>query len=95
MCRVFFVARVFFFRRDDAVADVPLLSAPFLSTPRRSLEGNAALNGEKTSALAEEFKITPREVLAVVEHFKMSDGVRVDAVAVSYTHLTLPTIYSV
>ena len=39
------------------------------------------MNGEKTSALAEEFKITPREVLAVVEHFKMSDGVRADAVA--------------
>jgi len=43
------------------------------------------LNGEKTSALAEEFKITPREVLAVVEHFKMSDGVRVDAVASTST----------
>ena len=41
------------------------------------LEGNAALNGEKTRrSCAEEFKITPREVLAVVEHFKMSDGVR-------------------
>ena len=86
-CVACFSSRAFFFfRRDDAVADVPLLSAPFLSPPRRCLEGNAALNGEKTSALAEEFKITPREVLAVVEHFKMSDGVRADAVPLDARH---------
>jgi protein phosphatase 1 regulatory subunit 10 len=75
-CRVErFSSRAFFFLfRDDAprfpsltFRSFPLLSCP----PRRSLEGNAALSEAKTYALAEEFHISPREVLAVVEHFKM------------------------
>ena len=75
-CRVErFSSRAFFFLfRDDAprfpsltFRSFPLLSCP----PRRSLEGNAALSEAKTYALAEEFHISPREVLAVVEHLKM------------------------
>ena len=69
----FFVARFFFcFATTPGFPSLTFRSFPLLSClSRRSLEGNAALSEAKTDALAEEFHISPREVLAVVEHFKM------------------------
>ena len=67
------MSRFFFcFATTPGFPSLTFRSFPLLSClSRRSLEGNAALSEAKTDALAEEFHISPREVLAVVEHFKM------------------------
>ena len=42
-----------------------------------------------------DFGLTPEQVTTIVEGFEAISGVDIPAVPVSYTHLTLPTIYSV